>query len=215
MKVDASYGEDHVLPDGTRLHLRMIRPSDGDALRQGFAELSPASRYRRFLSGTASLSDEAVRYLTECDGVNHVAIVATTDSHDLKSEVGLGVARFIRLPEEPEVAEAAVTVIDRAQGKGIGRLLLQALAEAARERSIRTIRGEVLASNAPMRRLLHELGAGVRSDDGSTLVFDVPLEWRRGEGEPMSEREKEHPLRRLLRAAAESIAALRGGILPG
>ena len=200
MKIDPTFREVHVLADGRRVTLRLIGPEDGEALRQAFARLSPATRFRRFLGGITALSDEQVRYLTEIDGENHVAIVATTDSHDLKTEVPLGVARFIRLAGEPEIAEAAVVVVDEFQGRGIGRLLLRALADAARERGVRALRAEVLASNTPMRRILGDVGAIVRSDDGATLVFDVPL----GSAE---EEEKEGLLRRLLRAAA----AIKGG----
>lgn len=208
MSADASFREEHLLADGTRVTLRFIRPDDAAELKRAFARLSHESRYRRFLTAAADLTDEKVRYLTEVDGVDHVAIVATTESHDLKSEIGLGVARFIRLKDEPSVAEAAVTVADEAQRRGIGKLLLIALATIARARGIRTIRGEVLASNAPMRRLLGELGAEVRSDDGATLVFDVPL----AEGPEGAESRDDHPLRRLLRAAAESIVSLGSSV---
>lgn len=209
-RIDADYREEHLLADGTKVTLRLIRPEDGDALRKAFSRLSPTSRYRRFLSGMSELSDEMVRYLTVVDGVNHLAVVATTDSLDLKTEIGLGVARMIRLEGEPTVAEAAVTVDDDAQRKGIGRLLVRAMAEAAMERGVQTIRAEVLASNAPMRRLLDEVGAVVRSDDGTTLVFDIPLEWHRRalrEGSPDAE---ENPLLRLLRAIAEALGQLSG-----
>jgi GNAT superfamily N-acetyltransferase len=170
-------------------------------MRRAFARLSPRSRYQRFLSGVPELTDEMLAYLTRVDGENHVAIVATTDSLDLKSEVGLGVARFVRLAEDPEVAEAAVTVLDDAQGKGLGRLLLRALAGLAPGCGVRAFRGEVLAENARMRHLLEEVGATMYVADGQTLVFDVPLH------EPAEALEKEpsHALRRLLRAAAESL----------
>jgi len=212
LKIDAGYRCEHVLADGTRVTLRLIRPEDGGELRRAFERLSPASRYRRFLAGVSQLSDEMVHYLTEVDGVNHLAVVATTDSYDLKTEVGLGIARFIRLEEDPTVAEAAVTVIDDAQGKGIGKLLLGALAEAARERGIHTFRGEVLASNEPMRRMLGELGAVVREDDGTSISFDVALDHHHDEGDEgesavPSER-SDHPLWQLLRAVAASLASL-------
>jgi GNAT superfamily N-acetyltransferase len=210
-RVGADFREDHVLADGRKITLRTIQPDDGDALREAFARLSPTSRYRRFLVGMSELTDDMVRYLTHCDGENHVAVVATADSLDLKSDVGLGVARFIRSNEDPTVAEGAVTVIDEAQGKGIGRLLLRAIAEAARERGIRTLRAEVLASNEPMRRLLGEAGAVVRSDDGTTLIFDAPLEWHDRPLDGEEDRDRDHPLRRLLRAIAASFAPLRAG----
>ena len=222
--LDAGWHERHTLADGTRVTLRFIRPDDAEMLLRGFDRLSPASRYHRFLTGMAHLSADMVRYLTEIDGDRHVAIVATTESLDLKSEIGLGVARFIRLPGEPDAAESAVTVIDDAQGKGLGRLLLAALARAALDRGVKTFRAEVLASNAPMRAILGEVGARVRSDEEGSLVCDIPLAWPANtaaiaaELDPVeSERRgraieavEEHPLRRLLRAAAESLEALRG-----
>lgn len=197
-------GAEHVLADGTRVTIRPIRPDDGDELRRAFARLSPTSRYRRFFVQTPRLTDETVRYLTHVDGQDHVALVATTDSNDLKSEIGLGVARFVRLADDPSVADAAITVVDEAQGKGIGRLLLSELAAAARERGVRSFRGDVLVSNGPMRHLLEEAGATVREGDEDALVFDVPLDPPDAAGAP-----EDQPLRRLLRLIAETIARLR------
>jgi GNAT superfamily N-acetyltransferase len=196
-----SFREEHCLADGTRVTLRFIRPEDAGELRRAFDRLSARSRYQRFFAPIPALSEDMIRYLTECDGDRHLAIVATTDSHDLKSEIGLGVARYVRLEGTPEVAEAAVTVADDAQNKGIGRLLVRALARVARERGVHSFRGTVLAENARMRHMLAEVGAKLHPEDGQTLVFDVPLEWP-------PEREAEHPLRRLLRAAAESLGLL-------
>ncbi len=209
-RINADYREEHVLSDGTKVTLRLIRPADAEPLRQGFSRLSPTSRYRRFLSGISELSDDMVRYFTEVDGVNHVAIVAITDSLDLKTEIGLGVARVIRLEGEPTVAEAAVTVSDDAQRKGLGRLLVRTLAEAALERGVKTIRAEVLAENAPMRALLDEVSAVVRSDDGTTLVLDIPLEWHRAALHEGASDGVDHPLLRLFRAVAQSLAQLSG-----
>jgi GNAT superfamily N-acetyltransferase len=199
---DRTFREEHVLADGTRVTLRAIQPDDADELRRAFGRLSARSRYQRFLGGVPELTDAMVTYLTQVDGEDHVAIVAGTDSLDLKTEIGLGVARFVRLADEPTVAEAAVTVVDDAQGRGIGRLLLQGLAAQALARGVRVFRGEVLAENTRMCHLLGEVGAAMRVADGQTLVFDVPLQ------EPPEEvvaKEPTHPLRRLLRAAAESL----------
>ena len=205
MKYDSTFHEAHTLADGTHVTLRFIRPDDADELRRQFARLSPESRYRRFLSGATELTDDKVRYLTETDGVNHVAIVATTESLDLRSEIGLGVARFIKLADEPHVAEAAVTVVDEMQGKGIGRLLLVLLGKIARDRGVHTIRAEVLASNEPMREILREVGAVVRADDGLTMAFDIPVAAAGDAAEHAS------PLRRLFRAIAGALTSLGAG----
>jgi len=208
VKIDADFRREVALADGTTAALRMIRPDDKAELQHEFRRLSPATRYRRFFSLQADLPEDKLRHLTEVDGVDHVAIVATVDSHDLKREFLLGISRFVRLPDEPEVAEAAVTVIDDAQGKGLGRVLLEVLVEAARERGIGSFRATVLAENAPMRHILDAAGARVREEeDGDALVFDLSL----GEEAPASVRDPDHPLRRLLRSAAQSLLAFRFG----
>ncbi len=128
---DAAYAERVTLADGSHATLRMIRPSDKPQIVDGLGRMSETSRYRRFLSAKRSLSESELRYLTEIDGENHVAIVALeADGGETRR---IGVARFVRLSEEPTSAEAAVTVTDENQGKGLGRVLLQRLVAAAVE----------------------------------------------------------------------------------
>jgi GNAT superfamily N-acetyltransferase len=161
-----------VLRDGSRLLVRPILPEDKQALREGFERLSARSRYRRFLTSLDHLSDQQVRYLTEVDYADHMAWVAVDPSRP--AGPGMGVARYVRLPEEPTAAEAAVTVLDNYQGRGIGTILLQVLAGSARAHGIRSFRGYVLAENAPMVELLHGLGAIV-AQEGPLLGVDVPI----------------------------------------
>lgn len=194
--------EEHTLDDGTRVHLRFIRPDDADQLRQGFERLSPASRYRRFLGGIGHLSDQQIHYLTNVDGYDHVAIVAARRRSD-GTEEGLGVARYIRVAGAPHLAEAAITVVDDAQHKGLGRLLGLALAMAARQRGITHFRGEILANNDSVRQLLREVGAQLRSAGDDHIEFDVLLD-----REPPAEPSPEVAIRRFLKAAATWIAGL-------
>ncbi|MEI8255443.1 MAG: GNAT family N-acetyltransferase [Deltaproteobacteria bacterium] len=200
MKTGRDFEATHVLDDGLCVRLRHIRPDDGEELRRAFARLSPTSRFRRFFGGFDTLDDATVRYLTSVDGQDHVAIVAYTDSPDLKTDVGLGVARFIRLPDEPEVAEAAIVVVDDFQGRGIGALLGDTLAAAARERGITRFRAEVLASNGPAREPLEALHAHVVRADDDSIVFDVPL--ARPDGGPPARLEV---LRRILGDVARQV----------
>ncbi len=176
MRTGPELSEEHVLADGTPVVLRHVRPSDAAELRRGFLALSPESRYRRFFHEVADLSAPALRYLTEVDGFDHFAIVAFGFAPDMKSEIGYGLGRFVRVAGEPDVAEAAVTVADPMQKKGLGRLLAITLAEAARERGIRRFRAEVLSSNLPMRQLLEDLGAVVRAESAESISIDVALD---------------------------------------
>jgi GNAT superfamily N-acetyltransferase len=169
------FHEEHVLEDGTHVQLRHIRPEDAGELKRGFDQLSAESRYRRFFGARSSLSEQVLHYLTNVDGIQHVAIVATTHDAHSGGERGLGVARFVRLPKEPLVAEAAITVVDDYQGRGLGRLLAVTLGRAAHERGVKHFRGQILADNPPVRQLLETVHADLHEEGGGTVIFDVPL----------------------------------------
>jgi GNAT superfamily N-acetyltransferase len=173
---DAAYREQVTLADGGEVELRLVRPEDKELFTRGLDRLSPQSRYLRFFSPKLRFTPAELRYLTELDHETHLAIGAQRIGADGKHE-GLGVARFVRLPDDPSIAEPAVAVVDDMQGKGLGRILLSRLVAAARERGVRTFRSEVLAENVAMRQLLEDLAPGrVREHDGGTsLVLEMQL----------------------------------------
>ncbi|HEY6035749.1 MAG TPA: GNAT family N-acetyltransferase, partial [Kofleriaceae bacterium] len=145
------YVERAMLRDGTIVLLRLVGPEDKTLLRREFERWSPESRYARFLAPKQQLTDDELDYLCNLDQENHFAIGAIAEAGEGDGDpVGLGIARFIRLPTqplEPVTAEAAIAVADEAQGKGLGRLLFACLAAAAAERGIERFRCEVLCSN--------------------------------------------------------------------
>ncbi|MBI4259577.1 MAG: GNAT family N-acetyltransferase [Actinobacteria bacterium] len=161
------------LRDGTLVLIRPILPGDKDRLREGFSRLSDGSRYRRFGTAIDELTDEQVRYLTEIDYEDHMAWVALDPS--TPELAGLGVARYVRLAEEPHVAEAAVTVVDSHHGRGLGTILLGVLGLSAVSNGIRTFRAYVLEENQPVLDILHELGARTDHEGGGLVRVDVPL----------------------------------------
>jgi len=115
--------------------------------------------------------------LSETDELNHVAVGAERGGLVLGRREGLGVARFIRLAEEPDIAELAVAVVDDLQGRGLGRLLVKTLCRVARDRDVRRFRALVLPQNVAMQSLIHELDAGATSsaEEGVlTFTFAVP-----------------------------------------
>ena len=160
------------LRDGSKALIRPIRAEDKDALVDGLSRLSSTSRYRRFLRPVTSLNERELRYLTEIDYTSHFAWVAISADHT--AEQGLGVARYIRDPLDPEVAEAAVAVVDDHQGKGIGSILMRMLVAAAWQNGIRTFRGWVLGDNTEVLRPLERIGARRKPDHG-VLRIEVDL----------------------------------------
>lgn len=144
------------LRDGTRVLIRMVEPGDRAQFVEGLQRLSTRSRYLRFHTAVEHLNERQLDYLTQVDQVDHVAWVAV--DLDAPERPGIGVARFVRLADEPDVAEAAVTVLDAYQGRGLGTLLLRVLADAALARGITTFRAYVLGENRAMLAVLDRLG---------------------------------------------------------
>jgi GNAT superfamily N-acetyltransferase len=174
----------------------LIRPDDKQLLHEGFLRLSPETRYLRFHGVKTDLTDAELRYLTEIDGVHHVAIGA------IAADEGIGVARLIELPAEPGVAESAITVADGWQGRGLGRILFDRIMAAASERAIRCIRCHVLGSNQPMQELLRALGDTRTSIEQGVATIEVAL--------PTISAPRESGLYELLRLAAKRVLSFRG-----
>jgi RimJ/RimL family protein N-acetyltransferase len=142
------------LRDGSRARMRPWRPSDGPSLVSGFYRLSPTSSYRRFLSASPVLTPQMFHDLTDVNHRDHEAIVA----FDERGSEGLGIARYLRDPERPHVAEVALAVVDYWQNRGLGTILLEAISERARAEGIRRFTALMLAENRRMRHLLDRLG---------------------------------------------------------
>src|SRR5262249_28082828 len=111
------------------------------------------SRTMRFFVARSHISEKELRYLTELDGVDHLAILAMRDDQSV------GVARFIRQKARLDVAEPAIAVVDSLHARGLGKVLFARLAAAARERGITSFEAEVLRRNRAMLRLLLDFGA--------------------------------------------------------
>lgn len=158
---------------GTPVAYRPLVPADRSALHEGFRRLSPRSRYQRFFRSIRDLSVQELAWLTEVDQVNHLAIGA----QDLSGPepVGIAVARCVRLPERPDAAEPALTVVDSHQRRGIGTWLMRVLADAARRRGIRTFEGYVFADNEPMIAILRHYDVRFEPDSGGVYRFIAPL----------------------------------------
>ncbi len=176
MTIDGDADEQAIeqrLRDGTRVLIRMVGPDDRDELIAGFQRLSTRSRYLRFHANVEHLTEQQIRYLTDVDQVNHVAWVAV--DLDAPDHPGIGVARFVRLHDEPTVAEAAVTVLDDYQGRGLGTELLDVLAVAAVRRGVTTFRAYVLGENRAMLAMLERLGPTHTQQQRGVLQIDVEL----------------------------------------
>jgi RimJ/RimL family protein N-acetyltransferase len=139
------------LRNGTDVRIRPIRRDDAQRLQIAYASLSEESKYRRFLAAKPHLTSADTEYLVNVDGVDHVALVATAADDP---ETILGVARFVRQQDDPELGELAIVVCDELQRQGLGSELLRRLSARAIAVGLRRIRGTMLAENRAAHRLV-------------------------------------------------------------
>lgn len=162
------------LEDGTPLLFREVTPEDASLLRLGFDHLSQTSRQNRFFAATERLSDAQVAAFTSPNDRDHVAIGAAVPGPEGLDPAGI--ARFVRLPGTPRRAEFALTIVDRYQHRGLGKLLLGLLARVACHNGIDELLGYVARGNKGMRALLDGLGARrLPSPDPSVLEMVVDI----------------------------------------
>lgn len=168
------------LADGTPLLLRLGTPEDRSALVAGFERLSPESRLSRFFTAMPKLSPLFLDRLVDVDGLRHVAVGAWDRSKESDvghpaDGLGVGVGRYIVSDDDPTRAELAVAVIDEYQGRGIGRLLLEAVIAEAFDNGVTTVTATVLSSNEAMLSVLAGMGATLQWDPDDRTVFELEI----------------------------------------
>ena len=129
------------------------------------ARQSETSIYLRYFTYKSRLTPKELKRFTEVDHLDRVALVV-----DAAARI-VGVGRYDRL-DDPDEAEVAFNISDQYQGMGVGSILLEHLAAAARENGIRRFSAEVLPENRKMLTVFAEAGYEVRRhfDDGVVMV---------------------------------------------
>ena len=174
----------HTLPDGTQILIRPIEATDMLRLSAALGRLSQETIHRRFLAAKPRLSTAELRYLTEIDGHDHIALVAT-----LADDPGsiVAVARCVRLRPASarglvtaslaaDTAEFAIVVGDPVQGRGLGSLLARELAATARSAGIRRFSATMAEENLAVRRLIAHFTRTLEHDHISHGVREVLVE---------------------------------------
>lgn len=157
------------LPDGTDVSVRPIRPEDAETEQDFVQNLSPESKYFRFMQSMDKLTPLMLARFTQIDYDREMALVALINEHTPDARI-LGVARYVSNPDK-QSCEFALTVADEWQKKGIGRQLMHRLMTVARDRGIEIMEGDVLSQNTKMLRLCERLGfRAVRRVDEPDVV---------------------------------------------
>ncbi|MDQ2923761.1 MAG: GNAT family N-acetyltransferase [Candidatus Dormibacteraeota bacterium] len=144
------------LKDGSKVHIRPIKPEDEPLLHEAVAAMSERTVYFRFFSPLKRIPDALAHRLAVVDYNDRFALVATTHRPTGNERI-LGVARYDRVADA-DVAEVAVAVVDEFQRRGLGGALLAILARVARKHGIKSFSLIVLPENQQMLGLLRKMG---------------------------------------------------------
>jgi RimJ/RimL family protein N-acetyltransferase len=146
------------LRSGQPITIRAIRPEDGTLIFEGFSELDQHSLYLRFFQFKRTITDQEIKYLTEVDFVDHVALVAVADPIDKAKVIGGG--RYFAYQHRAKIrsAEIAFMVHDLYQSQGIATLIMKHLLIIARADRISQFEADVLSENAKMLAVFSRTG---------------------------------------------------------
>lgn len=164
----AHWEADVVLADGATAHVRPIQPGDDTRLVEFYARVSDEAKYFRFFAPYPKLSAKDVSRFTRVDHVSRVALIVTVGTEMI------AVGRYESLGDGS--AEVSFLVEDSHQGRGIGSILLEHLAQAARERGMQRFVADVLPRNRRMLSVFADAGYSVVNEveDGiSHLEFEI------------------------------------------
>jgi acyl-CoA synthetase (NDP forming)/GNAT superfamily N-acetyltransferase len=195
---------DIVAADGGTVHLRPICPDDAEGINGLMERSSDQTRYYRFFGPMKRLSEKDLHRFTHVDHVDRVAFVV------LLGDQIVAVGRFDRYPGTDD-AEVAFLVEDAHQGRGLGSVLLEHLAAAARERGIKRFVAEVLAQNSKMVRVFQDAGYhSERSYEDGVVHLTFPIDQTEDALAVSYEREQRSESRSIARLLTPSSVAVVG-----
>jgi len=114
------------------------------------------------------LTESMLVRFTQLDYSREMARIAVTG--EAGTEVALGVARYTTNPDGKS-CEFALVVADSTQGKGLGQKLMVSLMEAARDKGLVSIKGEILSENTKMLKLMQRLGFSVAAEENDPALM--------------------------------------------
>lgn len=157
--------------DGRRFLVRALSPHDRDQLGALFLRLGPESRLSRYFSPKPALTPRELTYLTDVDGVRHVALAAV-DAGDLSI---VGVARYVTYAESPATAEVAVEVADDLHRSGIGTHLMNRIVERASANRVAVLTARTRHGNRAAGALSRRLGFRPLAGGGAETGWQLDL----------------------------------------
>ena len=179
----AHHEQEWPLPGGGHYTIRPVHPDDAQMLQRLVQDMSPESRFFRFVSTMRELPPAMLARFTLIDYDREMALVAVVrqrtaneDGEIVESERMVGSVRYVTNADN-STCEFSVAVADDFAGKGLGSRLMESIMSVAREKGLVEIQGLVLAKNHGMLKLMRSLGFAVAPyvDDPDFMLVTHPL----------------------------------------
>lgn len=199
------YEKSVTLKDGTEILMRPVKPIDERLVQEFFYSMSDREVYYRFLHSIKAFPRKDMQRMVNIDYHREMSVVALVGEFG-KQEVA-GVGRYIL--DGADYPEVDFAVQEKFQGKGLGRVIMEYIADIAKDRGFKGIQAVVMSDNQASLHILTHLGYAVTGVMGQGIIeaklhFDQPVEEAsvdlKYEGYHMADKEaerKDEPLTRI------------------
>ncbi|MGD8713920.1 MAG: GNAT family N-acetyltransferase, partial [Desulfobacterales bacterium] len=163
--------------NGEQMTIRPAKPVDERRIQEHFYSLDKDDVVARFFHEKTSFVKDEVEGVSQIDYVKDLTVVAVVGEFGFGKVVGIG--EYLLEPTT-NVAEIAFSISKAYQKKGLGKILLKKLTDAARENGISGFMAYTAPQNQGMIKLFNQLPFKVKTFfDGDMLNlscnFDEPL----------------------------------------
>ncbi|MGC8490427.1 MAG: GNAT family N-acetyltransferase [Syntrophobacteraceae bacterium] len=160
---------------GWPVTIRPSKPVDERLIQEHFYNLESQDVVSRFFGSRRNFPQTQIEGMSLTDYVTSFSVVAVVGEVGFEKIVGIG---DYHLEEAKNLAEVAFSISREWQGKGLGRILLAKLAEAAKENGIMGLFAVTSIENGRMVKLFRSLPYKVRTvvdeEIHLSLRFDEP-----------------------------------------
>jgi acyl-CoA hydrolase len=145
--------------DGQRVTFRPAKTVDERLIQEHFYNMDDEDVKSRFFGIRRSFYREDMENMSHLDYIKNLSIVAVTGELGFEKLIALGMYALV----QGTVAEVAFSVSKEWQGKGIASVLLEKLAEAARENGFTSLVAYTMTTNEGMIKLFNKLPYNVET----------------------------------------------------
>jgi len=162
--------EEIVTVAGEEITIRPAKPVDERRIQEHYYNLEKSDVFSRFFHDKIAFGRDEVGQKSQIDYIRDLTLVAVVGEFGFGRVIAVGESMYLA---HGNIAEVAFSVDRAYQGKGISRLILKKIAEAARENGLSGLMAYTAPHNKGMIKLFHTLPYKVNSSydgDGVSLT---------------------------------------------